>query len=73
MGHHFEPVHSDGGETEGGDVDRSTLQILVFSKIHPAENGSIRAIPANLLFFLDVTFKLFQHFSGLFDIKYQMS
>ena len=25
MGHHFEPVHSDGGETEGGDVDRSTL------------------------------------------------
>ena len=48
-------------------------QMMFFSKIHPAENGLIRAIPENLPFFLDVTFKLFQHFSGLFDIKYQMS
>ena len=26
----------------------------------------------NMPFFLDVTSKLFQHISGLFDIKYQM-
>ena len=32
-------------------------QIMFFSKIHPAENGSIRAIPENLPFFL------FQHIS----------
>ena len=48
-------------------------QIMIFSKIHPEENGSIRVIPENLPFFLDVTFKLFQHISGLFDTKYQMS
>ena len=46
---------------------------MFFSKIHPAQNESIRAIPENLPFFLDVTFKLFQHFSGLFETKYQMS
>ena len=48
-------------------------QICFFSKIHPAENGSTRAIPENLLFFLDVTSNLFQHISGFSDIKYQMT
>ena len=49
------------------------VQNNVFSKIHLPENGSIRAIPENLPFFLDVISKLFQHISGLCDIKYQMT
>ena len=47
--------------------------VMFFSKIHPAENGSILVIPINLPFFLDVTSKLSKHKSGLFDTKYQMS
>ena len=54
-------------------LTRLLYQIMFFSKIHPAENGSIRAIPANLPFFLNVTSKLLQHISGLFNRKYQMS
>ena len=47
--------------------------MMFFSKIHPAENWSIIVIPINLPFFPDVTSKLFQHISGLFDTKYQMT
>ena len=54
-------------------LTRLLYQIMFFSKIHPAENGSTRAIPENLLFFLDVTSNLFQHISGFSDIKYQMT
>ena len=54
-------------------LTRLLYQIMFFSKIHPAENGSTRAIPENLPFFLDVTSKLFQHISGFSDVKYQMT
>ena len=49
-------------------LTRLLYQIMFFSKIHPAENGSTRAIPENLPFFLDVTSKLFQHISELNNV-----
>ena len=37
------------------------------------KNRPIRPSSKNLLFFLDVTSKLFQHISGFSDVKYQMT